>query len=61
MPATHDTNEPRQQAIWPWVLMPVVVLLVAYALNHFKDVAQNASQTPGHSPSTVTASGTSEP
>jgi hypothetical protein len=59
MPATHDTNEPRQQAIWPWVLMPVVVLLVAYTLNHFKDVAQNAAQ--GHSPATVTTSGTSEP
>jgi len=59
MAATHDTNEPRRQAIWPWVLMPVVVLLVAYTLNHFKDVAQNAAQA--HSPSTVTTSGTSEP
>lgn len=61
MPAIHDSNEPRQQAIWPWVLMPMVVLLVAYTLNHFKDVAQNAAQPQGHSPSTVTTSGTSEP
>lgn len=61
MPVTHDTHEPRQQAIWPWVLMPMVVLLVAYTLNHFKDLAQNAAQTQGHSPATVTTSGTSEP
>ena len=43
MPASHDINEQRQQAIWPWVLMPVVVLLVAFTLNHFKDAAQNAA------------------
>lgn len=61
MPAIRDTSEPRQQAIWPWVLMPVVVLLVAYILNHFKDVAQNAAQAQGRSPPTVTTSGTSEP
>lgn len=59
MPATHDTYEPRQQAIWPWVLMPAVVLLVAFTLYHFKEVAQNAAQA--HSPASVSTSGTSEP
>ena len=59
MPAARDTHEPRQQAIWPWVLMPAVVLLVALALNHVKDVAQSAAaQAQAHSP--ATAGGTSE-
>ena len=58
MTAARDTHEPRQQAIWPWVLMPLVVLLVALALNHFKDVAQSAAQAQAHSP--ATAGGTSE-
>jgi len=54
MTASHDINEPRQQAIWPWVLMPVVVLLVAFALNHLKDEAQSAAaQAPSHSAATA--------
>lgn len=52
MPATHDINEQRQQAIWPWVLMPMVVLLVAFTLNHFKDEAQSAAQAQPHSGAT---------
>ena len=59
MTAARDTHEPRQQAIWPWVLMPLVVLLVALALNHFKDVAQSAAAQ-SHSPATATAGGTSD-
>ena len=66
MPATHDTNEPRQQAIWPWVLMPVVVLLVAFTLERIKDAAQAAggvpdAAAPAQIHSTTTTSGTTEP
>ena len=43
MPTPHDTNE-RRQAIWPWVLMPLVVLLVAYALYNFKATAKSDAQ-----------------
>ena len=57
MTAGRDTHEPRQPAIWPWVLMPLVVLLVALALNHFKDVAQSTAAQ-AHSP--ATAGGTGE-
>jgi hypothetical protein len=59
MTAGRDTHEPRQPAIWPWVLMPLVVLLVALALNHFKDVAQSTAAQ-AHSPATATAGGTGE-
>jgi hypothetical protein len=54
-------HEPRQQAIWPWVLMPLVVLLVAFTLNHLKDVAQSAAaQSQAHSPTTATTGGANE-
>jgi hypothetical protein len=56
MATSHDTNE-RRQAIWPWILMPVVVLLVAYMLHGFEDSAKSAanpSQT--HSPAGAGAS-----
>lgn len=46
MPATHDINE-RQQAIWPWVLMPLVVLLVAFTLYRIRDAAV-AAQAQSH-------------
>lgn len=59
MTAGRDTHEPRQPAIWPWVLMPLVVLLVALALNHFKDMAQSTAAQ-AHSPATATAGGTGE-
>ena len=60
MPAARDTHEPRPQAIWPWVLMPAVVLMVYFALNHFKDVAQSAAAQ-AHAPAAATSAGTSEP
>ena len=37
--ATHDTNE-RRQAIWPWIAMPLVVLVVFYTLQRFQDEAK---------------------
>lgn len=56
MSTTHDTNE-RRQAIWPWLLMPLVVLLVFYTLQSFRNEAtrgaapqsqaQASSDTPG--------------
>lgn len=39
---SHETNE-RRQAIWPWLLMPIVVLLVAYTLHSFEDAARTAA------------------
>ena len=35
MSTSHNTGE-RRPAIWPWVLMPLVVLLVAYTLHDFQ-------------------------
>ena len=40
MPSPHDTNE-RRQAIWPWLLMPLRVLLVAYTLHNFQRTAKS--------------------
>jgi hypothetical protein len=49
MSTSHDTNE-RRQAIWPWILMPLVVLIVAYTLQRFQDSARtSAAQTQVHS------------
>jgi len=49
MPVTHDTNERQQAAIWPWILMPLVVLLVAFTLYRFKDAAErSAAQAQPH-------------
>ena len=61
MPATHDTNERQHAAIWPWILMPLVVLLVAYSLDRFKDAAQNAAQPQVHSAPTAAIGGTTDP
>ncbi len=38
MTTSQDTNE-RRQAIWPWLLMPIVVLIVFYTLQQFRDSA----------------------
>jgi hypothetical protein len=38
MSTLHDTNE-RRQAIWPWILMPLVVLLVFCALQRVQHQA----------------------
>ena len=50
MSTSHDTNE-RRQAIWPWVLMPLVVLLVAYTLHDFQkhSATTAAAQSQVHS------------
>jgi hypothetical protein len=45
MTTMHETNE-RRQAIWPWIAMPVVVLLVFYTLQRFQHEAlQSAAQS----------------
>jgi hypothetical protein len=45
MSTSYDTND-RRPAIWPWILMPLVVLLVAYTLHDFHDSAKTpAGQT----------------
>jgi hypothetical protein len=43
MPTSDDANE-RRQAIWPWLLMPIVVLLVFWTLQRFQDSARAAAQ-----------------
>jgi hypothetical protein len=47
MPSPQDTNE-RRQAIWPWLLMPLVVLLVAYTLHNFQAEARSDAQGRTH-------------
>ncbi len=42
MSTTPETNE-RRQAIWPWVLMPVVVLIVFCTLQRMQDSAKKAA------------------
>ena len=54
MSTSHDTNE-RRQAIWPWILMPIVVLLVAYMLHGFEDSAKSAA---AQSPQAHSSAGT---
>jgi hypothetical protein len=58
MSTSHDTNE-RRQAIWPWILMPIVVLLVAYTLHDFHDTAKtSATQIQSHSPASAAGDST---
>jgi hypothetical protein len=60
MSTSHDTNE-RRQAIWPWILMPLVVLLVAYTLHDFqKHSATAAAQSQVHSSTGVAGDTTDE-
>jgi hypothetical protein len=55
MSTTHDTNE-RRQAIWPWLLMPIVVLLVFYTLQSFrKEATHGAPQTQAQTSTSDTA------
>ena len=42
MSPTHDTNE-RRQAIWPWIAMPLVVLVVFYTLKSFRAEAERSA------------------
>jgi hypothetical protein len=56
MSTSDDANE-RRQAIWPWVLMPIVVLLVFWTLQRFQDSAKSAAAAP----TTQSTSDTAEP
>lgn len=58
MSTTHDTSE-RRQAIWPWILMPLVVLLVAYTLQSFRNDATRSAAA--QTPTQASASDTQEP
>ena len=55
MSTMQDTNE-RRQAIWPWILMPLVVLLVAYTLQRFQHEALRSAAA---QPQVQTAAGSS--
>jgi hypothetical protein len=59
MPISDDANE-RRQAIWPWVLMPIVVLLVFWTLQRFQDSAKSAAAQAPQS-HTTEAGDTAEP
>ena len=61
MSTSHDTNE-RRQAIWPWVLMPLVVLLVAYTLHDFQkhSATTAAAQSQVHSSTGVVGGDTTD-
>jgi hypothetical protein len=54
MSTSHETNE-RRQAIWPWLLMPMVVLIVFYMLERFQDAAKSAQGAQVHAPASATA------
>jgi hypothetical protein len=54
MSTSHETNE-RRQAIWPWLLMPMVVLIVFYMLERFQDTAKSAQGAQVHAPASGTA------
>jgi len=41
-PTSHMSNE-RRPAIWPYLVMPLVVLLVFYTLQRFQDAAKIAA------------------
>ena len=58
MSTTHDTTE-RRQAIWPWLLMPLVVLVVFYTLQRFQDEAKRSAEA--QSPVQTSMSDTGEP
>jgi hypothetical protein len=42
MSTSHDANE-RRPAVWPWLLMPLVVLMVFFTLQRFRQVSEAAS------------------
>ena len=48
MPTSDDANQ-RRQAIWPWLLMPIVVLLVFWTLQRFQVSAKGAAAQPTQS------------
>jgi hypothetical protein len=52
MPSPHDTKE-RRQAMWPWLLMPLIVLLVAWTLHDFQQTAKSDSQARTHETTTA--------
>jgi hypothetical protein len=58
MSTSHDTNE-RRQAIWPWLLMPIVVLLVAYTLHDFQKHSAKSADAQAQLHSSATAAGDS--
>lgn len=51
MSTSHDTSD-RRPAIWPWLLMPLIVLLVAYTLHNFQAEAKSDAQARAHAEET---------
>ena len=59
MSTSQDTGE-RRQAIWPWLLMPVVVLIIFCTLQRFQDSAKKAAAQ-AQVNATTDSSGAAEP
>jgi hypothetical protein len=45
MSTSHNVGE-RRPAVWPWLLMPVVVLMVFFTLQRFRHLSETASAGP---------------
>jgi hypothetical protein len=60
MSTSQDTNE-RRQAIWPWLLMPVVVLIVFCTLQRFQESAKKAAAQAPTEAAATTSSDSAEP
>ena len=54
MSTSHDASE-RRPAIWPWLLMPMVVLMMFYTLKRFHTISP-----PGDAEARTSASVTAE-
>jgi hypothetical protein len=53
MSTSHDASE-RRPAIWPWLLMPLVVLMMFFTLKRFHPISAPGDAEPRASTS-VTA------
>ncbi|GAC1454534.1 MAG: hypothetical protein PVS2B3_17350 [Steroidobacteraceae bacterium] len=50
MAAERPVTRERRPVIWPWLLMPVVVLLVFYALFHLRHPGMSLDALWSHTP-----------
>ncbi len=59
MATLHDAVE-RRPAVWPWLLMPLVVLTVFFTLKSFHATANASLDTEARASSSDTPLGTAE-
>jgi hypothetical protein len=46
----------RRPAVWPWLVMPLIVLLVFYALHRVQHPQRTAGALPAATPASVESS-----